>query len=524
MEARFGRRGCMSRLTPLASGLAIAFAIGCGTTSAIQAKTLADYPTMSAVIERYRQGHAPPLTTSWRKPIDRSALDLRHPLPVSRQPVPAGAIPVTNCNDAGPGSLRDAVDNIAVSGDVIDLTNTGCSTITLTTGDIFMGQDDLTLQGPGSSSLSIDGSYLYSLRHVGTETLGVYDLAVVNGRKYLDAGATFDASGGCIYSYGTLSLSNSAVLSCSASTANEMQVAKGGALYGKTGVLLSNSVVGLAQAGTGSEIGIGGGIYSPGSVVMAYSLVASNAAFFGGGVLGLSGTVSKYSSILSNEAVQGGGIYTFGNAFIENSTIAGNHAQIGGGLWMNGTGATTPITLVNSTVSLNGAQVIPGVIVTGYPARIANSTIAFNVETNPADATYGAGLYAGYAVELQSNIIAQNSLNHSTSGYVPDDIGGGVGVVISGANNITRFVVPDQSAPPDTLYADPLLNDLGNNGGLTATHSLNPASPAIEAGNNVAGFSADQRGAGFPRVIGANADIGAVEFDLDDFIFANGFD
>ncbi len=97
-------------------------------------------------------------------------------------------------------------------------------------------------------------------------------------------------------------------------------------------------------------------------------------------------------------------------------------------------------------------------------------------------------------------------------------------ITISGANNITQFVVPAQSAPPGTLYADPLLNALGNNGGLTATHTLKPASPAIEAGNNVAGFSADQRGTGFPRVIGANADIGSVEFDIDDFIFANGFD
>src|SRR5688572_25442921 len=40
---------------------------------------------------------------------------------------PAGAIVVTNCDDAGPGSLRQAVVD-AVDGDVIDLSSLACST------------------------------------------------------------------------------------------------------------------------------------------------------------------------------------------------------------------------------------------------------------------------------------------------------------------------------------------------------------------------------------------------------------
>ena len=42
-----------------------------------------------------------------------------------------GALAVSNCNDAGPGSLRAAAE-AALSGDVIDLTALACSTITLT--------------------------------------------------------------------------------------------------------------------------------------------------------------------------------------------------------------------------------------------------------------------------------------------------------------------------------------------------------------------------------------------------------
>lgn len=70
----------------------------------------------------------------------------------------------------------------------------------------------------------------------------------------------------------------------------------------------------------------------------------------------------------------------------------------------------------------------------------------------------------------------------------------------------------------------PGLKPLADNGGVTLTHALRSTSPAIEAGNNVTGVPFDQRGSGFARVSGANADIGAVEFDLDDLVFANGFD
>jgi hypothetical protein len=99
---------------------------------------------------------------------------------------------------------------------------------------------------------------------------------------------------------------------------------------------------------------------------------------------------------------------------------------------------------------------------------------------------------------------------------------GGNGV-LTGSNNATEFVVPPLVAPPGTLYGNPYLASLSYNGGLTPTHALQPTSPCIDAGNNVAGLSVDQRGPGFPRVIGANTDIGAFELDLD-LIFADGFD
>ncbi|MGH8173282.1 MAG: choice-of-anchor Q domain-containing protein [Rhodanobacteraceae bacterium] len=480
---------------------------------------------MSALADLHRQGQLPLGMTSWRRTVDPATLNIRHPLAVPRQPVPAGAIPVTNCNDDGVGSLRDIVDNVAVSGDTIDLTNTGCSVITLTTGDIILDQDDIDLLGPGFSQLSIDGNDLYSVRHIGSGSIEIADLTIISGRKYLDGATNLDASGGCLYSYGSVSLINAEIKYCSASTANASYSAKGGAVYGKLGVTVSNSSVVLGSAGIEPDEGLGGGIYTPSNVILLDSFVSNSDAALGGGVFAGDGLVSKYSSIRSNSGGYGGGVYAGGNVAIQNSTIAGNSAVTAGGLWLSGVGATTEIALVNSTVSGNEAQKFAGVF-TKYATRIANSTIAFNVEANPADTKYGAGFYTLADSEVQSTIIAQNSLNHSTSGLAPDDVATDTGVVLSGSNNLSRFVIPGSAMPGDTIYADPLLTALANHGGSTSTHALTIGSDAIDAGNNLGSFSNDQRGAGYPRVVGASADIGAVEYDpsVDDTIFQNGFD
>ncbi|MGA9341798.1 MAG: choice-of-anchor Q domain-containing protein, partial [Rhodanobacteraceae bacterium] len=78
--------------------------------------------------------------------------------------------------------------------------------------------------------------------------------------------------------------------------------------------------------------------------------------------------------------------------------------------------------------------------------------------------------------------------------------------------------------PPDTIVDDPLLLPLADNGGPTLTHALDPSSVALDAGSNPDALVNDQRGAGFARVVGAGADIGAFEAAPADAIFTNGFD
>ena len=109
---------------------------------------------------------------------------------------------------------------------------------------------------------------------------------------------------------------------------------------------------------------------------------------------------------------------------------------------------------------------------------------------------------------ITNSIVANNF--RGADGTVADDIRGGVtanynfigdetGAEITGSNN---------------LNGDPMLGVLADNGGPTKTHALLANSPAIDAGDSVAGAEAgdfDQRGTGFSRSLGNGIDIGAFE-------------
>ena len=69
--------------------------------------------------------------------------------------LPANIIVVTNTNDSGPGSLRDALA-VANDGDTIDATGVS-GTILLTSGELQITHN-VTINGPGADNLAVDGN------------------------------------------------------------------------------------------------------------------------------------------------------------------------------------------------------------------------------------------------------------------------------------------------------------------------------------------------------------------------------
>lgn len=398
--------------------------------------------------------------------------------------VPAGAavLPVSTCDDAGPGSLREAALG-AGSGDTIDLSALTCSTITLSSGEIALS-GDVTLKGPGADALAIDAGFTSRiLAHSGAGTLTVVDLSLVNG-KYTNTGA---AAGGCIASSGSVMLDHAVVTGCGV-LAGEGAAARGGgvAVEGDLSLLWSTISGNTALA---DGIAEGGGAHA-GSLQTFYSQIRGNEA-------------------TSNYAVSSaGGASIVGSTVILSSAITANRADEAAGLDV-GSAAEDSVVILNSTISGNQAALRVGGARIGAPLMLVSSTIAFNL-----DAEAAGGLYLAAGADMQSTILAGNGDN---------DLGGASGAVVSGANNLIRQAT--LALPAGTLPSDPLLLPLADNGGYTPTHALAAGSPAVDTGSNTASLIGDQRGAAFARESGAAADIGAFEVQDDgDVLFRDGFE
>jgi hypothetical protein len=436
---------------------------------------------------------------------------------------PAATHLILNCNDSGFGSLRDAIGAVTtLSGDTIDLSQPlPCSSITLTTGAIFVSQNDLTLIGPGADTLAIDGGGVDRvIAQVGAGTLAINYLTITHGKYHGD--------GGCIFAYGNIALVNSRVSDCAAKAQGTANAYGGGILTNNLS-MIGSTVSHNAVSAQGTYKACGGGVFTVGGLSMIGSTISDNLATsisgtaLGGGAYVYGNFSADLSTISNNNAIFGGGLRTEGNAGITQSTISGNRAVFDAA-WNAKAGSHASgdrIIITNSTISGNVASGAVGGVDTYLPLTLTNSTIAFNQTDNQY---YSAGLFSEeYAtLTLESSIIADNTI---TSTGAPSDLGGLPGTLISGHNNLITSGV-GVMFPPGTITACPKLGPLADNGGPTLTHALLSTSRAIDNGNNSAGNFDDQRGTGYPRPFGSAADIGAYEWQgtPEDRIFNSGFE
>jgi len=406
---------------------------------------------------------------------------------------------VTNCDDTGPGSLRDTIFN-ATTGDLIDLTQLTCSEITVYTGSIAVASADLTLLGPGVgpdavNHLAING-YDDRVFTQGTGTLTISGLTIQKGHY-----AGNFARGGCIFSSGTLVIEDSIVSGCEVDLAYASNTfAAGGAIYTQGDLWLQNSVVSDNIAYSPTQHAYGGGIFAAYNVMIVESTLSNNKA------------VAPQSYSL------GGGLKVigFGSLDVLRSTVSGNEARLGGGIHVDTLGASR---IVDSTLSANYASAYAGAaFFTNGPVRLTSSTVTRN-----SAYAYAAGIESDFhplmsdPVVVQTSIIADNRAIASAVAYdvTAQSIGGGASLITS-ANTTT---------PSDTLTDCPRLTALEDHGGRTPTHALLPGSAGIDVGND-AGLTVDQRGAGYVRVAGSQSDIGAYEWqgELNDDLFRSAFE
>lgn len=327
---------------------------------------------------------------------------LANPVGSTTRHAPNATLTVTNTNDSGPGSLRQAVAD-AYSGDTINFNLIYPEVITLTSGEILISRD-ITVVGPGATQLTISGNGTSRIFNIGSSAVELADLTVAQG----DAASLY--GGGIYYGYdgGVLTLTRVNVLSNTA--------AYGGGVFLSSGNVMFND--GEIRGNDASSEGGGIHVYS-GSATLNGEQIRSNTSPMGGGIFIQSGDVTlNGGQIISNTASSGGGgVYI--NQFDANFT------QTGGAMTLNTAFNGGAVYINSGSMTLNGGQVIGnaasssgwggGVFISSGGNLLLN---AGEVVSNTAERGGGVGIDSGNALIDGGEIISNTATNYGGGIYI----------------------------------------------------------------------------------------------------------
>lgn len=492
-------------------------------------------------------------TQSLRRPLLRLGLALLLilslcSLALNVQPVAATNHTVTNTDDSGAGSLRQAIED-ANNGDTIEFNLPGASpwTITLTSGALNINKS-VTINGPMVGTLTLLGSGLpFSVVVVrSTDQINGDPLTAALSYLTVRGGSNEDTCGGGISNDGTLTLDHVTVSGNTAYT--------GAGICNTYHLTLNNSTVsGNTATNTDGAFSYGGGIYNYGCtfcndpnigiVTVTNSTISNNTALGGGGgIYSELGTVTVTNGTISGNNANhtfgvGGGIDNTGRStlIVQGSTISDNEAGDDGGGIANqvlgnwGDPATVTATISNSTISGNRAGFDGGGLYNeSDEANTATLHVSFSTITgNTADSNLNGGGDGGGIALQPTNAQAPDGVNILSSIVVGNTDGTNspgtqkhncLGSLTSQGHNVFGSGADCPSGGTDLSFGgaiSALLNTtLADNGGPTLTHALVNGSLAINAGDDTACAAEpisnlDQRGIVRPQ--GDSCDSGAYE-------------
>ncbi len=380
-------------------------------------------------------------------------------------------------------SLREAIDaaNGAAGSDTITFNSVSSVQLAaaalpdITTTIIINGGSGVTVSGDA-------GNLTFRVFTVtNTGNLSLDNLTVTNAKEIL-GGGLYNQTGG------TVSITNCAF------SGNRATVTAGGAIFNDGLMTLTNTVL-IVNSASGRGDGIHNG--TNGNLTLTDSTVSFNGDSMqpsgtGGGGISNDGTLTVNRSTIYGNLTggNGGGIFTlFGTVNLTNSTVSFNSAFAGngGGIYSDNGGT---VTITNCTITDGNQGMTGGGIYHGSGTmNLRNTIVAGNTGTNSAPDVFGNYNAPAY------NLIGKSN---GASGFT---------------NGVNGNIVGTIAMP-----VDPLLAPIADNGGATQTYALMSGSPAANKGNNTLAvdpnnvpLTTDQRGAGFPRIVGSIVDIGSFE-------------
>ena len=338
---------------------------------------------------------------------------------------------MTNLDNSGDGSLREAVADIADGGTITFDPALAGGTVNLF-GPITVNRD-MTIDAGDAPGIALDGQATDRVLIVEAgATASVAHLTMTNGFGFQLAG--------CVLNNGNLTLDHVTV----------------------TGCLMTTDAGDFWQGGGGIYNGAGATLYLVDSAV-----VDNDSGWTGGGVFSFFDTTTtvERSTISGNIAQDvGGAIRSLGDAEVINSTISGNES-----------------------VAWHGGAVFQ----TDGVMNLVNTTVADNTSPTDTGALFvGTFTDAGATLTLTNTIVSGNSALDCFAGF----FGAGAVALTSNGHNIASDGTCNLTATGDQPDTDPLLGPLASNGGPTSTHALLAGSPAIDSADTAACPAVDQRG------------------------------
>jgi hypothetical protein len=254
-------------------------------------------------------------------------------------PAHATTIVVSNTNDSGPGSLRQALA-IANDGDTIDATGIS-GIITLTTGQLLLDKS-VTINGAGADVLAIDGNAISRVFQIDLGTIvAISGLTLRNGQGNF---------GGAILNGATAMLT---IINC---TLSGNTAGFGGGTFNSGTLTVANSTV------SGNSASEGGGTYNSGGGVLTItnSTFSGNVASEIGGAIFNLMTLQIGNSTLSDNSspLLAGGVLNFGSLQIANTILKAGDSGVN--IYTNGGGTVTSLGYNLSSDDAGGYLTGPG--------------------------------------------------------------------------------------------------------------------------------------------------------------------
>jgi len=335
---------------------------------------------------------------------------------------------VTNLNDSGPGSLRQAiidananmngpgvVDEIVFQDGLMGTIPTDAPVDNAYTGQMTI-TDDVTITGPGAGIITIDAQMIDRILLIMDFDVG-NDVVSISGLTFINS--DFGGGGGAILIAEQLSIDSCVFTNNSAQQS-------GGAIYNVQGTI--EAITNSTFSGNTADSNDGGAIYNFQGTIEAITnstFSGNSAAQNGGAIYNFQGTIEAItnSTFSGNSAAQNGGAISNDGGTIDeisNSTFNNNNSTNTGGAIANADGEMAVIAEISNTNFIGNSSGIGGAI---YNGNLAEITLIQHCNFSGNIADFGGAIYnnesnddTGMIGEINGSTFSENSAIASPGG------------------------------------------------------------------------------------------------------------